>query len=66
MIYDNVSGTGKKQLSQNGHTFVDVFYYVANCFWKGLILASVASCVFSYSTIYIYIHIKGATYSTAW
>ena len=35
-IYDNVSGTSKKKLSQYGHQKFNVFSNIANCFWKGV------------------------------
>ena len=35
-IYDYVSATGKKELSQSGHQIFDVFSIDANCFWKGV------------------------------
>ena len=39
-IYDNVSGTSKKELSQFGHQINNVFSNIANCFWKGVIVSS--------------------------
>ena len=38
-FHDNVSGTSKKILSQSGHQIIDVFFYIANCFWKGVIVS---------------------------
>ena len=35
-IYNNVSGTSKKKLSQYGHQIFNVFSNIANCFWKGV------------------------------
>ena len=35
-IYDNVSGTSKKKISQYGHQIFNVFSNIANCFWKGV------------------------------
>ena len=35
-IYNNVSGTSKKKLSQFGHQIYNVFSYIVNCFWKGV------------------------------
>ena len=36
-IYDNVSGTSKKELSQFGHQIYNVFSNIVNYFWKGVI-----------------------------
>ena len=42
-IYDNVSGTSKKELSQFGHQIYNVFSNIANCFWKGVWLVALVN-----------------------
>ena len=37
-IYDNVSGTSRKELSQFGHQIYNLFSNIVNCFWKGVIV----------------------------
>ena len=39
-IYDNASGTSKKELSQFGHQINHVYSNIANCFWEGVIVPS--------------------------
>ena len=37
-IYNNVSGTSKKELSQFGYQIYNVFTNIVNCFWKGVLV----------------------------
>ena len=39
-IYDNVSGTSKKELSQFGQQINNLFSNIVNCFWKEVIVGS--------------------------
>ena len=49
-IYDNVSGTSKKELLQFGHQIYNVFSNIVNSFWKGVIVS-----VLSYQCVYVFL-----------